>query len=80
MQKFREYMLHILSTVQSNTLLSKDYHTFMNNKLFPLDSIKKVHFLKYFPKHYSSTISNIEAHLKDCQVVLSIVTLDILFK
>ena len=33
-------------------------------------------FLKYFLKHYSSTISNIEAHLKDCQVAFTIVTLD----
>lgn len=35
LQKFREYMLHV-SGVQSNTLLSQDYQTFMNNKLFAL--------------------------------------------
>ena len=69
-------MLHT-SAVQSNTLLSQDYQTFMNNKLFALPPV--VCLLKRFPKHYSSTISSAESGLEHCQAVLTIVTLDMLF-
>ena len=70
-------MLHI-SAVWSNTLLSQDYQTFMNNKLFALPP-RLVCFRKCFPKNYSSTVSSAEADPEHCQTALTIVTLDMLF-
>ena len=66
-------MLHI-SAVWSNTLLSQDYQTFMNNKLFA-----RPPRLVCFRKNYSSIVSSAEADPEHCQTALTIVTLDMLF-